>query len=273
MAIAAGITVYPMSVSANAGIGFFMLAIPLVVLALIPAVILEGLVLSAILRLRKKQAFSLSLSANIRSTLYGFVLGIAIDFILVAGTGSAGPEPTKWAASVMLVPFFLFSWWIEHRVVARRETDIPRRKVVAATGAANVLSYAGMLIFIWSTTLLPERPTMFARMQISGIVSEASSVQNAVTEFWEQNNRFPVDTKELGVAIPEHTAFSIALEKKGRVLVQIRMPNEPLVDNKYVILTPMPDTASSSDGRLKWKCGSEGIPLRYLPHQCRSSVR
>ena len=268
--IVVGITLFPVSVSANAGIGYFMVALPLVVFALIPAVPLEGFVLRAVLGLRLQYAFLLSLGANGRSTLYGFLLAIIIDIVLMSVTGSAGPEPTKAVATAMLAPFFLYSWWIEHRVIARRKTDLSRYQVATATGVANLLSYTGMLIFIWTTAFLPERPTMPARVQLSEAVKGASSIKADITDFWQQNNRFPADVSELDDVLYGDADFSIALGKEGRVLVQIHMPDEPLVDNKELVLTPLPDTASPGDSRLRWKCSSEEISPRFLPARCRS---
>jgi hypothetical protein len=80
---------------ANAGIGYFMIALPIVVVALIPAVPLEGLILRPILRVPMRRAMVIALRANIRSTLWGIALGVGADLLLISSSGSAGPEPTK----------------------------------------------------------------------------------------------------------------------------------------------------------------------------------
>lgn len=270
LTLAAGITVLPMSVSANAGIGYFMPALPIVVLALIPAILLEAVVLRIALGLRPKRAFLLSLSANSRSTLYGFILGVVIDLALVAGTGSAGPEPTKGLATAMLVPFFLLSWWIEYRVISRWSADFSKHRVSAVTGMANVLSYVGMLVFLWVSSILPERSTMAVRLQINEALYGASSIKMAIAKFWKQNNRYPENISELGIVFSKHTAFSITLGNRGRILVHIFIPSEPLVNTKQLIITPLPDSESYDNRGLQWECRSENIPYSFLPRQCRS---
>lgn len=260
----AAIALMPTLAFANAGIGYFMIALPIVVLALIPAIPLEALVLQAILRLSLQRALSLSLWANLQSTFIGLVLGIAIDVLLMAGTGSAGPEPTKGAATAMLVPLFLFSWWIEHRAIRRRATDLPGRRVALATGAANLLSYAAMLAFVWTTAFLPERSTMSTRAQVSEAVLAASGMKSSIAEFWERNKRFPTDSRELGSMPLESKTFRVTVESGGRISVQILMLRDPDIDGKRIILTPVP-----GDGELRWNCSAPDIPPRLLPSACR----
>ena len=126
-----------------------------------------------------------------------------------------------------------------------------------------------MLIFIWTTAVLPERPEMPARMQLYKAVQAVSSLKADLIDFWEKNNRFPADISELGDAISEQTAFSLILGKEGRIIVKIHMSEEPLVDNKELVLTPLPGTASPGDPRLRWKCSSDDISPRFLPVRCR----
>jgi hypothetical protein len=61
----------PAPAGANAGIGFFTLAWPAVLLGLIPTMGLEGGVLAGLLRLPWRRALALALAANAISTGYG----------------------------------------------------------------------------------------------------------------------------------------------------------------------------------------------------------
>lgn len=267
-AAAAAFALVPALAFANAGIGYFMLALPIVVAALIPAIPLEALVLKAMLRLPLRRALSLSLWANLRSTLIGVVLGIAIDLLLVAGTGSAGPEPTKGAATAMLAPLFLLSWWIEHRAILRRAADLPRGGVALASGAANLLSYAAMLAFVWMTGFLPKRGTMSTRARLSEALLAATGAKTSVTEFWERNKRLPVDEREAGLAPLKSKDFRVTVESGGSISVQILMPREPDVNGKRIVLTPVPEGAG-----LRWACRAPEIPPRLLPVSCRAENR
>lgn len=69
----------PATASANAGIGYLLVNVPQAVLGLLPAMVLEMLVLARMLPAAMSQARSLSWRANLRSTLWGIAVAIATD--------------------------------------------------------------------------------------------------------------------------------------------------------------------------------------------------
>jgi len=75
---------------ANVGIGYFMPALPFVLVALVPAILVEACVLAPLLPVPLRRALRLSSIANLQSTLVGFVLGLSLDAALVGLTGSMG---------------------------------------------------------------------------------------------------------------------------------------------------------------------------------------
>jgi hypothetical protein len=84
----------PGSALANSGVGYFLPAAPLAVVALVPAVLLEAVVLAFILRLSGRRALWISLRANLRSTIVGVVLAIVVDLALVTVRApSSSPLP------------------------------------------------------------------------------------------------------------------------------------------------------------------------------------
>lgn len=259
--LAVAMAMIPSMAFANVGIGYFMLALPIVLVALIPAIPLEALVLKAILQVPMRKAFSLSLWANIRSTIYGLILGIVFDFILIAGTGGFGPEPTKSSVTTMLIPFLLFSWWIEHRAVKRLAKEFSGHRIAFATGVANILTYAAMFAFVWSTTLIPLQGRTYTKIQVGEAIGATSGLRVTVEEFWQQNNRFPANAGEIEIAIPEHKYFRINLEPESHISIQFLMPKEPTIDGKHLTFIPMLN--SPDDGELRWECRAPDIP-QYL---------
>jgi hypothetical protein len=252
----------PALAQANAGIGYFLMVLPIALAAFIPVVPAEALVISGVLRLPYRQALMLSLRANLRSTLWGLGLAIVIDLVLVGLGGSAGPEPTRIAATVMLVPLFLLSWRVEHRSIVSNVPGVPARKAALATALANILSYAAMIAAAWM--LFPATGAMSVRPHVAQAIAAASEVRLAVGVFHAQHGRFPVNLAELEVQ-PASKVAQISLEKEGRVSVRIVLPAVEAVHGKRLVFTPAPNAT----GGLDWRCASQEIEARLLPLSCR----
>lgn len=254
----------PLLAHANAGIGYFSLAIPLVILALAPAVFIEALVLRFPLKLPYRRALSLSWWANLRSTLWGLFLGIAADFLLVSTSGSAGPEPTRAVAFVALVPFFLLSWWIEARAVKRLAAELDRGRVVWVVGVANAVTYAAMAA--GAAAMYPKEGSYQVRPQVAEALAVGAATRVLVAEFFANNQRLPKDAAELGYRDPGGSRFRVDVLPQGRIEVWI-LQKESKVQGKRLKLTPR----VSADGKtLDWSCGSDDIEPRYLPSACRA---
>jgi hypothetical protein len=246
---------------ANSGIGYFMVAVPLVAIALLPAIFLEAPVLWWRLKIPWRKALWLSFVANALSTLYGFILGIAFDFIVAAGTQTSGFPPSRGGAAVMLVPWFFLSWWIEHKLVAKRMPEVPRPTVRRATAYANLLTYILMMVAALASPLYPERDPTLSRARISEAVLTTSPLREAIAEFWKAQKRFPRDLRELNFTPTTGERFTFSLEKEGRIVVRIAGTGDPAIDGKRIEMTPRADSASS----LAWDCSSPDIEQKYLP--------
>lgn len=268
--IAAALALWPGAALANTGIGYFMVPMPVVVLALVPAIALEAWVLKALLGLGWKRGAILSLRANVVSTLYGLVAGLALDLLLAIGTGSSGFPWMRAGVAIMLVPWFAFSWWIEFRVVAKRLAELPRKAVRRATGAANTLTYALMMAFVFFGPLVPIRDVSYQRAQVTEAILKAHAARERVEQFWHAHRRLPDDPREVDLeAMQADDRFAVTLGRGGRISVEIRMPREPEIDGKHVELAPVADPGAD---KLRWLCGSRDLVIRYLPGGCRDQL-
>jgi len=81
LAVGVSVALAPAVAQANSGIGLFMPAAMANVVALIPVVILEGLILWRLLRVTAKRGFYLSLIANLASTLVGLAIGLVTGYV------------------------------------------------------------------------------------------------------------------------------------------------------------------------------------------------
>lgn len=142
---------------------------------LIPIIALEALVALPILRVGYKTALKAVAKANVASTLVGVPVTwlILVVFQLCLGGGSAWGDDTKsekilavtlqapwlipyehdfgWmipsAASVLCIPFFFMSVWVENRVASRYFCGDERPMVLRWAWLGNAASYC--LILIW----------------------------------------------------------------------------------------------------------------------------
>jgi hypothetical protein len=257
----------PIPAAANAGVGFFTLPWPVVFLALIPVIGLEGCVLAWMLRLPWRRAFSLALVANLNSTLYGLGLSYGLDIVLLGFTGSSGFEPTKTLVSVMLIPFFALSWWIEGLVVRRQARECSKAAVAWAVGVANLLSYGAVIAYVQLTPFVPEiAPSQSTRTILYDGFRAAQALEPRVEAFWAVHRRFPADASELGnVGEPYDTSreFGVRLEADGRIVLRFHAPHHRYLDGKQIRLTPTPPGAPEG-GRLEWRCRSPDLRPELL---------
>jgi type IV pilus assembly protein PilA len=265
---AAALAAMPVAAHANAGIGFFMIAVPFIVVALLPAVLLEAGVLWRLLPVTPRRALGLSLSANLRSSIWGVFLAIGVDLAFFGLSGSAGPEPTKAMGIAALVPLFFLTWRIEHRAVLRLEPDLSRARVALATGAANLLTYALMIAVIVLTPVLPEYPTMPVRARVGEVLVLAGGARSAVNDYYESKGRLPQNGGEAGFS--ESAAnwgpyvSAIEIRERGVVVITLaKHDNWPA--GSEIRLTPAPDADAK---KLSWKCRST-LPPKVLPSFCR----
>ena len=252
---------------ANAGIGYFMLALPVIVVAFPVAILLEAFVIAPMLAVSIKRALQLSFGANLRSTLWGVGLGVAIDIVLVMTTGSAGPAPVAIAATVMLVPFFFLSWWIEHRAILRREVGAANARVATSTGMANLLSYAAMGACTWA--IFPAHDPSISRAQVREAVSLMDGMKTPLTAYFEEFKKWPDSLARPGVVTTGKYTQSVAISKgaggTGEIELSATMKSEdldPAIAGRTV-------RALSRDQGKSWTCIPGTLEPRYLPGNCR----
>ena len=166
------------------------------------------------------------------------------------------------AALVMLLPFFLWSWWIERGTVLRLAPDLPVPGVNRAVPVANLVSYFGMAVMVWFT--YPAADLAMTRARISEAIVIGSTLREPIAVFHKEKKRFPADLKELGSEASANQRFHVELEKEGRIVIHVRSPGDSNLDGKRVELVPAVEEAG-----LRWACRSPDIEPRDLPAACR----
>jgi Flp pilus assembly pilin Flp len=102
--------------------------------------------------------------ANLGSTLVGIPLAIVLEIVVATNTPlyheSWDPKDTRFrewmlpaGGVLLLIPFFLMSWWIEAPIAAWILSDVPAQFVDSAVRDANLVTY-GLLATLLSTVLV-----------------------------------------------------------------------------------------------------------------------
>ena len=250
----------PALAHANAGIGFFTPAAMSLVLALIPVVIVEWVILRWRLSVGTGRAFRLALVANLASTLLGAVIGVALDLLLMAGTGMSGVSgPIGFTVSLVLM--FGISWWIERRTVASMSPAIPRPLVGRAVLVANLASYAMLVPAVFM--LVPQETSFTDRSRMTEVLNAMSVEKRDVAEHHAKTGTFPpARTLEK----PTTNTLRIVRTDDGKVTGFIASRRKEL-DGKAIVYEP------EVRGRdiVAWRCYVPEAPLKYFPAACRSA--
>lgn len=131
--------------------------------ALVPIIVIEWVVLSRIGVHVWESLLAVSV-ANLGSTLAGIPLAIALEIVVAMNTSlyheTSDTKDTwfrEWmlpaCGVLLLIPFFLMSWWIEAPIAAWILDDLPAQLVDTAVRDANLVTY-GLLAALLSIPLV-----------------------------------------------------------------------------------------------------------------------
>lgn len=258
--IAAAAAAWPCAVYANAGAGFLMLSIPMLMIGLVPIIVVETPFIARLLGLGFRRSLWVSSCANLASTIAGAVIAIGLDFAMIAG-GSSGLEPSKAVMLLSLLPMFFVTWWLEARVVRKME---PRSTGARrATLVANLASYA--LLAGSVVALAPGVDRVAARRQMTDVVNRMVLARIEVAEHFASNGSWPPPAR-LDTGMPQLSA--LVRRADGSVVGTLFMPEVDELHRKTLVLTP-----SVEGGKITgWKCHSpDGAAPKYLPYICRDA--
>ena len=190
LAAAASVSFFAVAASADAGVPMLFVTFPAMVVALVPIVLLETVVLARTLKARAIPLAKSAAIANVVSTIIGIPLTwvalVILELVTDGGSAHGLATPLQkflavtwqapwlipyerelyWmvpaASLVLLVPFFFASYFIEAPIVARIERRFPAPQVRAAVFRANVASYIGLAIFnlVWLAWSIEHAPRM-----------------------------------------------------------------------------------------------------------------
>jgi type IV pilus assembly protein PilA len=105
------------------------------------------------------------------------------------------------------------------------------------------------------------------RSQVTEGLNLAGGPKVAVTEFYQDNGRFPSGNREAGLSdateIQGMYVSAVAVQD-GIITASFAKGADDAIRDKSLILTP-----KAGDGYVSWECSSRQIKNKYLPAACR----
>jgi hypothetical protein len=208
-------------------------------LALVPIILIESVVLTRVGAHIWESLLAMS-AANLGSTLVGIPLAIVLEFVVATNTPlydeSGDPKDTwyrEWMLPVggvlLLIPFFLMSWWIEAPIAAWILDDLPTRFVDVAVRDANLLTYgllAGLLGLLLALALRDTDASVYRNRD-----REAEYVRSYATRQRDINLRHqPRPMHSIGL----HESWRLANEQARRGIASLGAA-ETRIDRKRLI--------------------------------------
>ena len=252
------------------------LSIQIPALALVPAIVLEAVLLAIMLKRDPVRILTTSLRAGVYSVLVVLMLLFAVDILLVSRDARMSMrvlEPINaWVASVAMIallPGFLVAWWVKYSIVRPVVPYVRRRGVLQATGLAHTLSSCVMAAAAWALLATwPAHGSYEIRMRVMHSLSRAVSARNAVSEFWETTGRLPDCVADLAEAIPTVAPDVVTLEPPGQVTLRVSAPGIRELDGKRIMFTRI--VPGNMQEPIRWQCSAPEIEPTYLPSECRN---
>ena len=166
----------PSPAFADAGVPMLFVTFPAICMALLPVVLLEAWVMARRTKAGFRKSLATSAAANAASTLLGIPLTwavlVALEMLATGGGGVVAANPllgnflsvtlyAPWllpdeinlywmvptASLVLLIPFFLMSWWVEYGVARLLNREIPPGEMKETEWKMNLCSYALLALF------------------------------------------------------------------------------------------------------------------------------
>ena len=253
---AAAAAVISFDACADMGIGLLMMWIPPAIVALLPAILVEGPVLSRFLHVPGRRGLWLSFVANIASTMAGIVVAIAASLVIPGGAQMA-----RELTLVALVPMFFFTWWLERWVVASMVEPATKPLAKKATLVANAITYAAMAIGAW--LLLPPNYAVFDRFRLAGPLMELGLAKVEVAKYFDEHQHTFPPPKSFPTT--NVNVRSIVSDADGRLVLTLSFPASKIADGKTIVVEPVVDKGVIKE----WRCYSRDLEAKHLPASCR----
>jgi hypothetical protein len=250
-----------------------MISFPVPLVAFLPAIVVEAIVLSVVLKPGPLRAAKTALSAGVRSVFIVAVIAIAVELPMRMATderlGLIWPigRDVLQVSALALPPGFLLAWWIKHTTVRRRlKLYVPRSQILRATGISHVLST--LALAITATVVMTNAPISgkyAVRSRVGEVLGTMSGARLIVAHYVAETGRLPAKGADVPDGVHQTPQGVVRVGAGGRVTLRVSTRGMPELDGKQFIATPSIPAA----GSLVWECRAPEVDNTYLPSECR----
>ncbi len=220
-------------------IGGWLVMIP----ALVPIILIESAILMRIGTGMWQSLLAMS-AANITSTLVGIPLAIILEIVVAGSTPLYDANHSthgwsKWTLPVggvlLLIPFFLLSWWIEALIAVWILDELPSYLVDRAVRDGNIVTYSILAVLLGG--VLTQEILNYAKRRKTEKAARAEELKNA--------KYVDLQPAEEGVEY---------IEGEAQVAVEgLSVDSHPVATEKTIIATgstPAPSDIPETDDQL-----------------------
>lgn len=135
---------------------------------------------------------------------------------------------------------------------------------MAALIAVAVLVPIGGII---AAVAIPAYQDYTVRTRLAEAATLGIAATRAVNDYYAKHQALPDDLRATGFSGQGRDVESVTFDRQNRVVV-VTVNFAPVDGQRILYVASSPDDAP----RIVWRCTSDGIPDRYLPSHCRSTV-
>jgi hypothetical protein len=250
-----------------------MISFPVPLVAFLPAMVVEAIVLAVVLKPGPLRAVRTALSAGVRSFFIVAASAIAVELLVPTVTDerlyliSPIGRDVFQVSALALPPGFLLAWWIKHTTVRRRlKLYMPRSQILRATGISHVLSTLALAMTAAVVmTNAPISGKYAVRLRVSEVLSTMSGARLIVSDYVTETGRLPGKGTDVPDGVHQTPQGVVRVGAGGRVTLRVSTRGMPELDGKQFIATPSIPAA----GSLVWECSAPEVDNTYLPAECR----
>lgn len=153
---------------------------------------------------------------------------------------------------------------------AQIQTRVPAAAMPGWAIALIVVAAMVVPLGIFAAIAIPAYQDFTMRARIAEAMAVVGTARLAVRDYYEQNQKLPNDLPEAfkaaGVTaqVSPHVRSLTFEPRTGEIRVVLAQSS---LDGKSILFAPQIENKT-----INWKCRSDDVPRRYLPHSCREET-
>jgi len=209
--------------------------------------------------------------------LVALVQGVTIEIASVADQPPRAIIAIPFYVILLLLPVYANAIYYKHckkkiSDATTSSSDLTTQiKELSRKGGTSNLVLIGVYVFVFifitgilAAIAIPQYDSYVTRSRLTEAVTVGNAAAESVANYYYRHQEAPATLADTGFSeSPPSSVKQIGVDSENGVL-NITMATVP-IEGKSLLLVPSLDT----NNKIIWKCMSQDIPEKYLPHQCR----